>query len=263
MTKTTTFESMSDLIDYARTTPGGSSQRYEGRHDDWFGTATFEEALDLAVTGWDEPRAKVQAIVDRVTPKVRRSLTPRLTRQMGTKGRKVLPNRYAQGHPRHTIQRVRSMEAAHTRTVTILVNGSFSAGVSTEVITGQGAAVLSLIDALHYMGVSTEVWVSRCVQGGPGEYQSAVKVKGFEDQAGTDRLMFAIAHPSMLRRLQFAVMEADREAPRYYGYGTPSAPKVQGMTFDVTIGANPYQVQEAAADPVAWVLTQVDGLDLV
>lgn len=259
------FDSLSAYVDAAQ----DASDIYrlshrEERDADWSGTHNFREAMQLATTGWDGPRAEVQATFERLSPKIRKVLKPRLERRLSTRGRKVLPGRMAQGHPQHTVRRVRTTDAADTRTVTVCVNGVFSAGVDADVIRKQGAALLALCDALTFLGVSTEVWVASNVRNVRGEsYGTAVKVKRFEDRTGTDRLMFAMAHPAMLRRLFFGVFEGDSHIlSRFPSYGTPMAPSVNGIEFDVVMGANPYGDAEAMRDPVAWVLAQIEGLNL-
>lgn len=258
------YRSLSEFVDAAsgpmsERTATGSQQRGSAA---WSGTATYEQAEQLAITGWDGPRAEVQSIVDRITPQIQRTLSPRLERRITARGRKVLSGRLAQGHPKHTVQRVRTEDATPSRTVRIGVNGNFNAGVEADTIRKQGAALLALCDAFTYLGVNTEIHVVFTTTNGRRDlYNQVVRVKSFDDQAGTDRLMFAIAHPAMLRRISFAAMELDGNVLRNYpGYGRTAKPRIDGIDVDLMVGADPSGVREAAKDPVAWVLAQIDGL---
>lgn len=263
------FQSMSEFVDFAKTGSDRPNTHHNAsRHGtrSFAGTGTFDEAVELAIKGWDGPRAEVERMFDRIVPQIRDAISKRVVNVQSARGRKVMPGRIAQGHPRPTIQRVRTMEAKSTRTVSILCNGSYSAGVEAETITKVGATLLALCDALTYMGVSTEVWVVVNASHGGESYGTAVRVKGYEDQTGTDRMMFALAHPAFLRRLFFGAVEGDRRADGTpiaevisSSYGSPTPPSVNGVDFDITMGSNTYQV---TGDPVAWVLGQIEGLGL-
>ena len=81
-----------------------------------------------------------------------------------------------------------------------------------------------------------------------------------------DDMMFAICHPSMLRRLGFAVQERsdtyeDQGAVTFGGYGQISQLGISRTEkFDVQIERLQDGRGDIVRDPLSWVISTVEGL---
>ena len=93
--------------------------------------------------------------------------------------------------------------------VRIVVNITASCHVDTDDIINRGAAILALIDRVQASGQRVELvaeFHSNSRQNSD-TYAFSVTVKRPEEHIDLDRIAYAIAHPSMLRRSFFRVME--------------------------------------------------------
>ena len=78
-------------------------------------------------------------------------------------------------------------------------------------------------------------------------------------------MMYAVCHPSMLRRLAFGAIEqmpSEMFVSYRHGYGTPSE-MIRKDGYDVAVEKLQDGHGDLVRDPVAWVLSTVKGLDLV
>ncbi len=103
--------------------------------------------------------------------------------------------------------------------VRIAVNVVCSGWVDAQDIINRGAAVIALIDKIQSEGQRVEL-VAFCHVEGRGDDRiiASVTVKRPEEPVDMDRIGFALAHPSMLRRAMFRVIEC--LCPYYLsGYG--------------------------------------------
>jgi len=122
---------------------------------------------------------------------------------------------------------VASTRHAKGRVVRVLVNISAASEVSPEAIKRRGAAVLALVDMLQNRGLRVEVLGTFTnVKAGVLEYRWTVKAANANASLAT--LAFGLAHPSMLRRIVFSMMECEPAQIRQAfnirqggGYGTP------------------------------------------
>ncbi len=102
--------------------------------------------------------------------------------------------------------------------VRILVNVTASCNVPTAQIVNRGAAILALIDRVQATGQRVELVAEFHCNAGSDSFAFSVTVKRPEEPVDLDRIAYAIAHPAMLRRSLFRVMEFT--APyRVSGYG--------------------------------------------
>jgi hypothetical protein len=103
--------------------------------------------------------------------------------------------------------------------VRIAVNVVCSAWVDAQDIINRGAAVIALIDKIQGAGQRVELVAFCHVEGhGKDRIIASVTVKRPEEPVDMDRIGFALAHPSMLRRAMFRVIEC--LCPYYLsGYG--------------------------------------------
>lgn len=204
------FDSLSALVDYAgQKSPNGGRGRTLASRDRsdhrvrFTGSRSWEDAVSLAFGGWVDGARRINR---------RRAAISALTEGEGNtvlykrRGPGALSStRYIQGHPRPYLCVEKT--PAPKRAVRILVNVCQSGGVSPESIERRGAAVCSLVDALEANGRTVEVVT--VAPHGYATYFCTVKRSG--QRLNLPSLAFALAHPSMLRRIIFGAIEQSDE----------------------------------------------------
>lgn len=91
--------------------------------------------------------------------------------------------------------------------VRIVVNVGASCHVDAGDIINRGAAILALIDRVQATGQRVELVAELHGRSADDTFLFSVTVKRPEEPVDLDRIAYAIAHPSMLRRSFFRVME--------------------------------------------------------
>ena len=214
-----TFPSLSKLVEYAqspckaedekRSSLTSDQDRFGGRS--WYGTESLPDACKLALDGWEGPRVEVNRYVDEVRDHVQRFTLPSFVPTFDVSGGEVDVDRYLLGEPENMIEQTIMPTAKHGKVVRLIVAGTVSAMIDQDTINKRGAAIVALIDALRIAQHTLEIWVQHGVEtyaaGQHKEWHCVTLLKAPEDQVDLDSLMFALAHPSMLRRLIFSVME--------------------------------------------------------
>jgi hypothetical protein len=154
------------------------------------------------------------------------------------------------------------------RIVRILINGSVNAHVSADAIKKRGVTVTVLINILNRLGVGVEVYLENCTRSA-GKYHSLlVKLHDSAELLDIDNLMFAIAHPSMLRRVSFSNMEKSKwgEAKKIIqaGYGSSNAVMLADyLQADVVVDRMEDATGNYEDDAYKYVMSTVRGLGLV
>lgn len=228
------FDTWGAFLDSARAVQGDD---YTGRT--WAGCSTVGEARGYAETGWAEGSALVESIalpmVDRVSPVVAES------RGWGwdVTGETYDVGAYLSGAPECWLV---SAAPVDRPVISIGVNTTTSAAVSTEVIQMRGVALVSLALALQAAGRAVHLYM---VAGGESwqhkrpEDRIAMRTMLSDPQGGpldTDRIMFALAHPACTRTLSYNVI--DRETGERIGPMRPADPPAcAGWTFDLYLPA--------------------------
>jgi hypothetical protein len=89
----------------------------------------------------------------------------------------------------------------------------------------RGRAVAIAVEVLHRLGFNLELWVGESVRPSGGGYDNddyaieMVQVKSAADPMDWDAIMFAIAHPAMLRQIAFGLNESrDWNERDLYGF---------------------------------------------
>ena len=115
---------------------------------------------------------------------------------------------YAAGVPEDMFVPLEDGAANSKPIVRIAVNVVCSAWVDPQDIINRGAAVVALVDKIQSEGQRVEL-IAFCHITGHNDdrYIMSVTVKRPEEPIDMDRVAFALAHPSMLRRCFFRVIE--------------------------------------------------------
>lgn len=260
------FGSLGEMIAYATAVKCQWADEVEAA---WSGgTKSVAEAANLAVKGWHDVRPEVDREVAAVAEQLRDRLEVAFQTRHDIVGGVVDVGRFAAGMPDCMLDFVPEPSARIGKVVRLFVDYGASGRFNPSYIRRRGVIVLALVDALKTLGVSVEVWGESAVTGRRGEvHTTVVKLHDATEPLDIDSLMFALAHPSMLRRLTFAVRErATKEHNANIGQGMGATRK---MLFAKEYGADIYmeRLEDAAhnmlSNPVDWVMQTVTGLGLV
>ena len=201
------FKSWEDFVEAA-----GVESRSLGHcygNESFYGTSSFDDAAKLAREGWKEGVGRVQKIRSTIANAVQ-SFVSRRAEAIGydVYGEYVDVGRFLTGEPECFGVRV-SDDSVSKKVVRINVNLGVSGSVSHEVIFARGAVAVAAIDVIESSGCRVEVYgVHGSLKCSGGKiHETHVLLKSANQPLDIDRLVFALCHPSSLRRLCFAVME--------------------------------------------------------
>ena len=191
----------------------------------WDMGAGYDGAKRLADNGWAEGLAtlgQVRSLVD-IPDQSDRSIQPQPV--WSDEGDEVDIDRYLDGETECMIRFTPEVTPSYGRVAKVLVNLAASAGVDSATQYRRGAAACILIDALEGAGVRCEVWcLPFCGRSGDNNFTAKVLVKKPDEHVEPDRLAFMLAHPAVMRRLGFRLLE-QQPAPwgkwTKGGYGSP------------------------------------------
>lgn len=151
-------------------------------------------------------------------------------------GSEVDMGRFLSGEPECMIESQPIKIARKGRAVRIVVNASARADTPAATIKARGAAVLALVDILSRLQHPLEVWSAEATNPGgrggtkvPERLVHLVKVQDAAQPVDLARIMFALAHPAMLRQCFFRVCEREpattRAAYGFQGSGSYGRPE--------------------------------------
>ena len=221
------YKSISDVIDFIesneqkerfieeRSGYGSIDGSYEFTQ-----THDFEEAYDLLKQGWEEGTKRLK---DKLETKVKSVSTKQKT-MYDVAGFQCSVPRYLQGVPTNMINK--KTVSQKNKVITINKNISYGAFVSADQIPGECAKVLELINNLESNGcrVNLNIIVGTTVANEYHNYEDYVKicVKQASQRLNLKQVAFPVMHPSMLRRIFFALMERYEEGYNFANrYGRP------------------------------------------
>lgn len=192
-----------------------SEASVSGNGSRFYHSADYAEAETLAFS-WAEGAKRIEKMRSKIAIK---GQAPRNIAALAEQGPGVISMAsYVQGHPQPwvVLRKGQQMRRGQAKVVKILVNSTFSAGIKGTVVERRGAAILALADSLERAGRRVEITLAMPNGGGGAtegvEYR--VIVKRASERLNLQSLAFAVAHPSMLRRLTFSAMEREQKADR-------------------------------------------------
>lgn len=207
------FGSFSHFLDFVDGAPVWTGEDHkENGMADWRGTHTWEQAMELAREGWIDGVNLLAGIASQFEM-VRGAKAIRSKMHHSIIGFNPDVGAFCSGEPECMFHNEPSIVEAAGRIVKIVVNGTASAGVESHSLIRRGVIICALIDALEFAGYSAEVVLFNSCKdnrGGAERNGFSVPLKLSGEALEMDRLVFAIAHPAMLRRLGFAVWSQNR-----------------------------------------------------
>lgn len=263
------FESLGEALYYAKANTDRRSSDAQ-RDSDWAGSRDLNSAVQLGLDGWHDIRPDVDAMFSRMEEQINMSLGDVFEMRYDYSGDSVDIDRFLMGDPEHMMDYECVPSGRMGRVVRVLVNGAASSSVTPEQIKQRGVLAVALIDVLSKLGVGVELWLESATEYNDKLHSQLIKIHSSEERLDIDNLMFCMAHPSMLRRVGFSILERTTWAPAKQcaqlgaGYGRP-----HNLTQGKRIGADVEidKLQNATGDPVvdgvAYIMSTVKGLDLL
>jgi len=248
------FDSMDAFVAEARKGAAGSGTAWQaprqstGGSESFTKTASFDAAARLAITGWEDGRARMVRGVAAVASAPSIDRAPAMFFDVA--GAYPVAALAAAGEPGCMVNFAPVSDRARP-VIRIAVSGSVSYMYGADEIFAYGAALLGLVDSLESADFRVELTVifPAKASGGESKLAMGVMIKRAEDGIDLDRAAFALAHASTLRRLVFGVMEANLPSSVWGGgYGVPRKPE-HGLDGDDATVFLPGPQQFAAGSP--------------
>jgi hypothetical protein len=192
----------------------------------------YTTALNLLLGGWPDGVRRLAPLQHKISGNVgqhiRRVEWPHTYDQPGI----LDMGAYLAGDPECWQVPTPTIVEASGGLVHILVNASYDCGRNEEQVWAHGAAVATLCETLEQSGRSVRLTLGYLVRSYRDnvryESNTYVRLKDFGEPLNMGRLVFALAHPAMLRRIIFRVFERytreERDAMGFHaneGYGSP------------------------------------------
>jgi hypothetical protein len=261
------YESLGEAVRHAQNNPEPKSSNSNDK--EFSLTASLQDACELATNGWSDVRPQVDKLFGELESSIAMVLDESYSIRFDYSGDSVDMGRYMSGDPECMMDYVTEPQARMGRVIKVMVNVANSARITPKQIMDRGVVVVALLDVLNKLGVGVELWTEMAISDGGvdtgNRFSQLVKIHDSSEMLDVDSTMFAIAHPSMLRRLAFGAIEQmpTEMFPEYrHGYGTPSEMQ-RKAGYDVAVEKLQDGHGDLVRDPVAWVLSTVKGLDLV
>ena len=208
-TTTSKFDSWESFVEAASVVShSGDYGGHSSGKRHFYGTSSFDEAAKLAREGWRDGVAKVQEIRATIAQAVQ-SIVSRRADSIGYDvfGEYVDVGLFLTGEPECFGVRVCD-DSISNGVVRINVNIAVSGIVSHRAIFARGAAAIAAIDVIEASGRRVEVYgVDGSLTYDKRIHETLVLLKSASQPLDIDRLVFALCHPSCLRRLCFSVAE--------------------------------------------------------
>lgn len=196
-----------DYIEHIRPSQSRDPARsgWDDDDGDWIGTARMSDAIDLARNGWPEGVERAQDAMEALSvdnPRVRQ-------RRAAVAGGTVNVGRMLSGDPAHMIRRPKS---PGRKVVTFFVEAGCNGHIRSHSIINRAALIGAMVDLMENAGYSCAIVATdTSTSMGRPIYQLAVKLKEAGERLNLSDLMFALGHPSFLRRFSFAAASSQPE----------------------------------------------------
>jgi hypothetical protein len=251
------FNTLHEMVQHVESLPFNS----KGRDATDWSDGSQEDAVKLATWGWPEgarlASEKATRIADRLVAATGSSVYQAI--EYDVVGAAYDAGAVALGIPE--AWGVMAPQPAK-RAVRIVLNCTVSGGVPASAITARGLAVCALALALQARGYPVTVDVFQALATGSGEDITRVSDAVTGSQLDLDRVVYALAHPTMFRRLFRAVTNGFRN--NSIGWtrwdGSPVSDNAQpndGEKVDLFLGgAHLHHVQRWQDGGEAWVIQE-------
>jgi len=201
---------------FAHVKPASGWQRDGG--DDWAGGSN-KAALSMATgEGYQDAVPDAQALAEGLYDTVAAMVNLETFAQVfDVSGAEVDMGLFTQGVPECMSDAQPITIARSGRAIRIVVDFSYHCGIQEAVVRRRGAAVMALVYVLQQLQHPLEVWAQHSATGygrEPERLTHLVEVQRADEPVDIGRIMYALAHPTMLRRMCFRVEDHEPVAIR-------------------------------------------------
>ena len=266
------FENLNEFFDYsfAESYSGIKLSRSEQKAD-WYGSADWQEAKNLALMGWPEFGNDIEQYKVEIIPLIAdKVLRPLPTYAMA--GFSVDVGLYLSNSPECFFSKILEERNAPGRIFKIVCSLSLSSKISPEIIKQRGAIICAMIEAIEYAGHRVELvcnwavskkdedWYRAGMYKDTGWMEIDIMVKSSSQHLEQNRAAFVLSHPSMLRRLIFSCAEKIGWADFTGNYGYPGEASSKGDIYLREIFSRRISNEEA----ISWILKELKqiGVDI-
>lgn len=203
-----TYWSLAEFADAAEKYDQCSGAPGSSKSDDFCGGASWAETLNFARKGWNSQLDSALELAESaVTLAEKEHMVDSFNQPVwDVTGAQVDVGAYLAGTPECMIDYPLTETSKVGRVITLCASVSYSGSIAASTIQRRGRVMVALAYALARLGHNTELWADFSGSNFSGEIcRMRVLVKGADDELDPSRVMFAYAHPAMLRRLGFSV----------------------------------------------------------
>ena len=231
------FQSLHDVTNHIANTPRRSwGTDSTGTWDSsWYGTNTFEEAIDLMSTGYD---------IDIQPTTIPSPTRTRQTQKPAPYGAYASVPRYLSNQPNSMIAFKQTQ--AKSKIITLYKDFTYSSTVSASDIIKYGKTAVAIVQALESQGVRVNLNVMFFSAADSETIGFTIPIKHAAERLSLKKMAFALAHPSMLRRIGFALIERFPSKVDFadYNYGRPASDQ-----FIANLPKGSYHIPNKILDP--------------
>lgn len=234
------FSSLRAMTDFVRSIPKYNGSRGCAWDDDadFTGTWSMDEALNLADNGWSDGVNMAKEVLDLIEGKnaVQR------TAVYSVAGGRVNVGRMLSGAPNHMIKRPK-MPAK--KIITLYCDAGTHWKIEAKNLIIRAACVGAIVDILEENGYSCEIVSFMQTKKNSDKNRIFTKIKEAGEKLNINDLVFALGHPSYLRRFGFACIACNYLHSHFYlsNYGYPVHKNAD------TLGANEFLIGNLSSNP--------------
>lgn len=205
------FSSLFDMIEYIEKIPAHMRENGWERDNEYFtATPSMDAAIQLARNGWSEGIDTARELADMLTA----DHAQQRKRLYGPAGGSVSVGRMLAGNPAHMSSRPKQ---PGRKIITLFIENSVNHNVDTKSISIRAAVVAAIVDLIETQGYSCEIVAvdTSLHQRKPGAH-IAVTIKQAGEKLSLNDTIFALGHPSFLRRFCFALVCSSNECQNFW-----------------------------------------------
>ena len=228
------FSSLEDFYKYITNTPINETFKWDklssvNCSEQFSGTKSFEEAVELFKNGWSE---MAERLSNRLKAEGKFEPTMIYRNVQSVQGYHPIVPLYLMGIPNNMV--TRKMVPMKQKVVTLNKSLDYSSRVKTEQIVEESIKAFRIIQKLESQNYRVNLNLVIGTSGTRGlsqtneKYFIKIRLKSANEKLNISKLSFPLVHPSMLRRLYFRFIEVHPPVSYQFkdGYGRPQEPSV-------------------------------------
>lgn len=264
------FDSLADLLVGAdantdRRTSNGSKESFGS---DFFLTADYDEAREVARHGWDDIRPTVDQAIEPIREKLADILGIEMETYHDLIGAEPDIARYVAGELECMMDYIPQETPKAGKVFTLLVDATMTCVNKASDIAKRGATLCALVEAFSILGYELEVWTELTIRGYDDKKGFATvltRVSSAGDPLDINNLMFCVGHPDYNRRIMWSFGETQPVLATDFGFTTGGYYGLtrNGAHYAERVGASCVVALDGTdrkmeTDPVGWILDQLE-----